>query len=87
MKENKSLFILKKLKFYSTKLFVLLLLFSFESCNKSQYSSNKNISSATGWAINSKSGGFQYNTNFRGQEAPPNMVLIEGGTYTKGSAR
>jgi len=61
-----------------------LLLFSFESCNKSQYSSNKNISSATGWAINSKSGGFQYNTNFRGQEAPPNMVLIEGGTYTKG---
>ena len=84
MKENKSLLMLKKFKFYSTKLFVLLLLFSFESCNKSQYSSNKNISSATGWAINSKSGGFQYNTNFRGQEAPPNMVLIEGGTYTKG---
>ncbi len=84
MKENKSLLMLKKLKFYSTKLFVLLLLFSFESCNKSQYSSNKNISSATGWAINSKRGGFQYNTNFRGQEAPPNMVLIEGGTYTKG---
>tara|TARA_S200000501_G_scaffold257512_1_gene241311 strand:+ start:6804 stop:8501 length:1698 start_codon:yes stop_codon:yes gene_type:complete len=84
MKENKSLLMLKKLKFYSIKLFVLLLLFSFESCNKSQYSSNKNISSATGWAINSKSGGFQYNTNFRGQEAPPNMVLIEGGTYTKG---
>ena len=84
MKENKSLLMLKKLKFYCTKLFVLLLLFSFESCNKSQYSSNKNISSATGWAINSKSGGFQYNTNFRGQEAPPNMVLIEGGTYTKG---
>ncbi len=84
MKENKSLLMFKKLKFYSTKLFVLLLMFSFESCNKSQYSSNKNISSATGWAINSKSGGFQYNTNFRGQEAPPNMVLIEGGTYTKG---
>ena len=62
----------------------IFIIFLFESCNKSQYSSNRNISSATGWAINSKNGGFQYNTNFKGQESPPNMVLVEGGTYTKG---
>ena len=60
------------------------MLFSFESCNKSQFSNNRNVSSATGWAINNKKGGFQYNTNYKGQQTPPNMVLVEGGTYTKG---
>ena len=60
------------------------MLFSFESCNKSQFSNNRNVSSATGWTINNKKGGFQYNTNYKGQQAPPNMVLVEGGTYTKG---
>jgi len=74
----------KKLKFYASILFSMVLLFSFESCNKSQFSPNRNISQGTGWDINSKKGGFQYNTNFKGQEAPPNMVLVEGGTYTKG---
>jgi gliding motility-associated lipoprotein GldJ len=59
-------------------------MFMFESCNRSPFSGNKNVSSATGWSINDKKGGFQYNTNFKGQESPPNMVLIEGGTYTKG---
>ena len=62
----------------------LLLCVCFTSCNKSNTSRNKNQSSATGWAINSKKGGFKYNTSFKGQEAPPNMVLVEGGTYTKG---
>ena len=65
----------------------MVLLFSFESCNKSQFSPNRNISQGTGWDINSKKGGFQYNTNFKGQEAPPNMVLVEGGTYTKGKVQ
>jgi len=74
----------RKLKLYSTILFSIVILFSFESCNKSQFSNNRNVSSATGWAINSKKGGFQYNTNFKGQVAPPNMVLVDGGTYTKG---
>ena len=63
---------------------VLLLCVCFTNCNKSNTSRNKNISSATGWAINSKKGGFKYNTDFKGQETPPNMVLVEGGTYTKG---
>ena len=75
----------RKFKFYTTVLFSIVMLFSFESCNKSQFSSNnRNVSSATGWDINSKKGGFQYNTNFKGQDNPPNMVLIDGGTYTKG---
>lgn len=64
-----------------------MILFLFESCNKSQFSNNKNVSSATGWQINSKKGGFQYNTDFKGQVAPPNMVLVEGGTYTKGKVQ
>ena len=74
----------RKFKFYTTVLFSIVMLFSFESCNKSQFSNNRNVSSATGWDINSKKGGFQYNTNFKGQNEPPNMVLIDGGTYTKG---
>jgi len=74
----------RKFKFYTTVLFSIVMLFSFESCNKSQFSNNRNVSSATGWDINSKKGGFQYNTNFKGQNNPPNMVLIDGGTYTKG---
>jgi len=59
----------------------------FTSCNKSTTSRNKNVSAATGWSINSKKGGFKYNTNYKGQETPPNMVLIEGGTYTKGKVQ
>ncbi len=65
-------------------LLTLVLCVYFTSCNKSTTSKNKNVSSATGWAINSKKGGFKYNTNYKGQDTPPNMVLIEGGTYTKG---
>lgn len=52
------------------------------SCKKS--SSSKNSSRATGWQINSREGGFQYNTNFREQETSPGLVFIEGGTFTKG---
>ena len=64
-----------------------MILFLFEGCNKSPFSNNKNVSSATGWQINSKKGGFQYNTNYKGQIEPPNMVLVEGGTYTKGKVQ
>ena len=74
----------RKFKFYAVIFFSFVMFFSFESCNKSQFSNNRNVSSATGWAINNKKGGFQYNTNYKGQQTPPNMVLVEGGTYTKG---
>ena len=48
------------------KLFVVLISLTFFGCNNSKTS--KNISNATGWTINSRDGGFQYNTNYKGQE-------------------
>ena len=52
------------------------------SCKKS--SSSKNSSRATGWNINDREGGFQYNTDFKEQETSPGLVFVEGGTFTKG---
>ncbi len=52
------------------------------SCKKS--SSSKNSSRATGWNINDRDGGFQYNTDFKEQETSPGLVFVEGGTFTKG---
>ena len=46
-----------------------------------------NMSRATGWGINSKDGGFQYNIDYEDQENGPGLVLIEGGTYTKGQVQ
>ena len=37
-----------------------------------------NMSRGTGWGINSKKGGFQYNTDFEEQETGPGLVFIEG---------
>lgn len=45
------------------------------------------MSRATGWGINSKDGGFQYNIEFEDQESGPGLVFIEGGTYTKGQVQ
>ncbi|CAN5373017.1 gliding motility lipoprotein GldJ [soil metagenome] len=53
---------------------------SLFSCN----SNKTNSSRATGWDINSKEGGFQYNTKFKEQETGPGLVFVEGGTYTMG---
>lgn len=46
-----------------------------------------NISRGTGWDINSKKGGFQYNIDFDDQETGPGLVFIEGGTFTKGQVQ
>ena len=67
------------------KLFIVLISLTFFGCNNSKTS--KNTSNATGWTINSRDGGFQYNTNYKGQEAGPGLVFIEGGTYTKGKVQ
>lgn len=56
------------------------------SCSKSS-SSSKNTSRATGWKINAKEGGFQYNTDFKEQETAPGLVFVEGGTFTKGKVQ
>lgn len=59
--------------------------FSVTSCKKS--SSSKNVSRATGWKINAKEGGFQFNSDFKEQETAPGLVFIEGGTFTKGKVQ
>ena len=46
-----------------------------------------NMSRGTGWGINSKKGGFQYNTDFEEQETGPGLIFIEGGTFTKGQVQ
>ncbi len=61
--------------------------FTLTSCNKSSSSSSKNVSRATGWKINAKEGGFQYNSDFKEQETAPGLVFIEGGTFTKGKVQ
>lgn len=63
-------------------LLVLALTVATTGCKKS--SSSKNSSRATGWQINSREGGFQYNSDFKEQETSPGLVFIEGGTFTKG---
>jgi len=60
--------------------------FTVTSCNKKS-SSSKNVSRATGWKINAKEGGFQFNTDFKEQETAPGLVFVEGGTFTKGKVQ
>ena len=66
-------------------LLVMACLFSFTSCSKK--SSSKNVSSATGWKINDKKGGFQYNSKFKKQQTAPGLVAVEGGTFTMGKVQ
>ncbi|NER10460.1 protein involved in gliding motility GldJ [Muriicola jejuensis] len=64
---------------------VLVAGFTVTSCKKS--SSSKNVSRATGWKINAKEGGFQYNSDFKEQETSPGLVFVEGGTFMKGKVQ
>ena len=57
----------------------------FTGCSKK--GSTKGGSSATGWKINDKKGGFQFNDKFKKQETPPGMVPVEGGTFTMGKVQ
>ena len=66
-------------------LLALMLSLAMFSCKRS--SSSKNDSRATGWKINDKNGGFQYNTNFKEQATSPGLVFIEGGTFTMGKVQ
>lgn len=66
-------------------LLVLTLSLATVSCKKS--STSKNSSRATGWQINNREGGFQYNTDFKEQETSPGLVFVEGGTFTKGQVQ
>ncbi len=59
--------------------------FTITGCKHS--GSSKDISRATGWKINAKEGGFQYNSDFKEQETAPGLVFVEGGTFTKGKVQ
>ena len=59
--------------------------FGLFSCNNSR--DYKNSSRATGWTVNDKNGGFQYNSNFQEQETGPGLVFVEGGTFTMGKVQ
>ncbi|HET8886328.1 MAG TPA: gliding motility lipoprotein GldJ [Salinimicrobium sp.] len=63
-------------------LFTIAISVGLFSCNNSR--DYKNNSRGTGWALNSKEGGFQYNANYREQEAGPGLIFVEGGTFTMG---
>ncbi len=52
------------------------------ACNKTR--DYKNSSRATGWKLNAKEGGFQYNPKAKEQETGPGLVFVEGGTFTMG---
>ena len=67
-------------KHFALKFLIILTIFATTSCSKGK----KGGSRATGWKINSKEGGFQYNTKYQEQETAPGVVFIEGGTFTKG---
>ena len=66
-------------------LLALAITLGFTSCSKK--SSSKSTSSATGWKINDKKGGFQYNSKFKKQETGPGLVAVEGGTFTMGKVQ
>ncbi|RPG67155.1 MAG: gliding motility lipoprotein GldJ [Flavobacteriaceae bacterium TMED42] len=71
-----------KINFLRTTVFIVFAAFLLVACG-----GRSNMSRATGWGINSKEGGFQYNIEFEDQENGPGLVFIEGGTFTKGQVQ
>lgn len=66
-------------------LLILVILIGVFSCSKQ--SSSKGGSTATGWKINDKKGGFQYNDKYKKQATAPGLVMVEGGTFTMGKVQ
>jgi len=66
-------------------LLAIIILIGASSCSKK--SSSKAGSTATGWKINDKKGGFQFNSKFKKQAAAPGLVMVEGGTFTMGKVQ
>jgi len=66
-------------------LLAIIILIGASSCSKK--SSSKAGSTATGWKINDKKGGFQFNSKFKKQATAPGLVMVEGGTFTMGKVQ
>ena len=66
---------------YKLILLTIIVVF-FVSCHNRNPRNNVSL---TGWSSkDKKAGGFAGDTKYKGQEAPPGMVLIEGGSFTMG---
>jgi len=50
------------------------------SCSKS----SKTVSETTGWSYNDPKWGGYEKVDYKGQDTGPNLVLVEGGTFTMG---
>ena len=67
----------------SYKLTILSIIFLASSCSNE----NKNISTTTGWEINTSSnGGFEAELNYE-QEVPSGMIFVEGGSFIMGQTQ
>ena len=70
------------MRIVKVNLLIILLATLFVSCHNR---TNKNSTSLTGWSSKDKAkAGFSESKKYKGQQTPPGMVLIEGGTFTMG---
>ncbi len=70
------------MKIVKVNLLIILLATLFVGCHNR---TNKNSTSLTGWSSSDKAkAGFSESKSYKGQQTPPGMVLIEGGTFTMG---
>ena len=58
---------------------------SVTSC--SLFQNDDKYSSATGWDLSGGEGGVEYQTDYREQEPGPNLIFVEGGTFTMGKVQ
>lgn len=58
---------------------------SVASC--SLFQNDDKYSSATGWDLSGGEGGVEYQTDYREQEPGPNLIFVEGGTFTMGKVQ
>ncbi|HEX8563280.1 MAG TPA: gliding motility lipoprotein GldJ [Flavobacterium sp.] len=73
-------------KFMAVRLLLCVVIaLGFTGCSKK--SNSKSASTATGWKINDKNGGFQYASKFKKQATGPGLVMVEGGTFTMGKVQ
>ena len=73
-------------KFMAVRLLLCVMVtLGITSCSKK--SNSKSASTATGWKINDKNGGFQYASKFKKQATGPGLVMVEGGTFTMGKVQ
>ncbi|GGE24970.1 gliding motility lipoprotein GldJ [Psychroflexus planctonicus] len=75
---------MKCISFWKLSLF-LVIVGSVTSC--SLFQNEDKYSSATGWDLSGGEGGVEYQTDYREQEPGPNLIFVEGGTFTMGKVQ